>query len=192
MNIPAICRPPCTSPRSCSHRGLYRHPLCRSRATAIFPRRSADGNVDFPVVYARSIAAIDAGGTNYTLVAGVHVGCFDLFAQGHPQHRRPQGQERRPRVASPLGVADGGPCRARPGAGYSLGHQPLGRTVEAVCGRQGRRLLGLPPVPQDLRARHIGHVIVNTPSTDRGRSISAACWPATATSSASIRSRPSA
>ena len=52
--------------------------------------------------------------------------------------------------------------------------------------------LGFPPEPQELRARKIGHVILNIGRTGHGRSISAACCRATGTSSASIRSRPSA
>ncbi len=53
--------------------------------------------------------------------------------------------------------------------------------------------LGFPPEPQELRAQHIGRVIVNSARRPaRGRNISAACWRATGCSSATIRSRPSA
>ena len=52
--------------------------------------------------------------------------------------------------------------------------------------------LGFPPEPQELRARKIGHVVVNSAAIDPGRSTSAACWPATRTSCVSTRSRPSA
>ena len=45
--------------------------------------------------------------------------------------------------------------------------------------------LGFPPEPQELRARKIGHVILNTPRTSPGRSTSAAWWSATGSSSAS-------
>ena len=46
------------------------------------PKALADGKVDFTGGFAAfHVAAIDAGGTNYTLLAGVHAGCFELFAR---------------------------------------------------------------------------------------------------------------
>ncbi len=49
----------------------------REIATAL-----AEGKVDFTGGFAAyHVAAIDKGGTDYTLLAGVHVGCFELFAQ---------------------------------------------------------------------------------------------------------------
>ncbi len=52
--------------------------------------------------------------------------------------------------------------------------------------------LGFPPRPQELRARKIGRVIVNSASTGPGRSISAACVTGSREFVRSIRSRPSA
>jgi len=36
--------------------------------------------------------------------------------------------------------------------------------------------LGFPPQPQELRARHVGHVILDTTLDRPWSSISAACW----------------
>ena len=52
--------------------------------------------------------------------------------------------------------------------------------------------LGFPPEPQELRDRADRPRDPQPPRSGRGRSTSAACWPATGTSSASIRSPPSA
>ena len=86
--------------------------------------------------------------------------------RGHPQHCRSQRQDRgcccsrieRP----PVCVGYSCPYRARPCQRYPLGHQPVTDTGRAVRGGQNRCLSRLPPVPQDLRARHIGHVVVNS------------------------------
>ena len=88
-------------------------------------------------------------------------------AKRHPQHRRAEGQDRRRAGVrlEPARVADcdGRPCRARPGQGHPLGHRPR-RSSRSSCSQRARsmRFLGFPPEPQDLRARHIGHVIVNS------------------------------
>ena len=58
------------------------------------PQAFARGKVDFDPSRTPSnhVQAID-GGAPITILAGVHVGCFELFAQGrHPQHHRPEGQ----------------------------------------------------------------------------------------------------
>ena len=49
--------------------------------------------------------------------------------------------------------------------------------------------LGFPPEPQELRAKKIGRVVVNS-ATDRPWS-QAVCWPGTGSSSGGIRSPPS-
>jgi hypothetical protein len=60
------------------------------------------------------------------------------------------------------GGPDGGPGRARPHQGHPLDPRPKVKPIELF--EQGKidAFLGFPPEPQDLRTRHIGHVIVNT------------------------------
>ena len=149
--------------------GFHRYPLCRCVANAErhrSDRRTAKS--DFSCIRGLPLdrQAIDAGAP-ITVLAGVHVGCYELFAQSeHPQHRRPEGQERRragsgrPARCSSL---DGGPCRARPDQGYPLGHQtPSVKPIELFVEGKIDAFLAFPPEPQDLRARQIGHVIVNS------------------------------
>ena len=132
-------------------------------------------------------------------LAGVHPGCFELFAhEPHPHHQRPEGQERRHRrtwarastCTWPSWRPMSGSTRTRTSTGS---RSPDGQAHGAVRRGQGRCLPRLSARaagaarPQD-RPRDPQHA----PGPARGRSISAACWPATRTSSASIRSRPSA
>ena len=69
----------------------------------------------------------------------------------------------------------------------------LGQAAGAFAEGKIDAFLGFPPEPQELRARQYrSRDLQHAPSTARGRNISAACWRATANSSADIRSRPSA
>jgi NitT/TauT family transport system substrate-binding protein len=125
------------------------------------------GEVDFAVNYAANyVQAIDAGAA-ITLLTGVHVGCFELIAQ--------------------QGIRGIGDLK-----GKSVGVQALGSTphvllalLAGLVGLDAQRdiqwvtdpkikpmtkfidgeidaFLGFPPEPQELRARKIGHVLVNT------------------------------
>jgi NitT/TauT family transport system substrate-binding protein len=122
---------------------------------------------DFTLNFASQfVAAIDRGAP-ITVLAGVHVGCFELFAS-----------------SAIRGVAD---LRGR-----SVGAQSLGSSAQVFLGALAAGIgldpvrdirwvtdpeppplelfaagkieafLAFPPEPQDLRARHIGHVMVNT------------------------------
>jgi NitT/TauT family transport system substrate-binding protein len=127
----------------------------------------ARGDADFTVTYAAPLAIGIDGDAPITVVSGVHVGCFELF-----------GNE------SIRSIADL--------KGKSVGVQALGSsqhvftsTMAAYVGLDPTKdiqwvinpqvkptelyekgeidaFLGFPPEPQDLRARHIGRVIVNS------------------------------
>jgi NitT/TauT family transport system substrate-binding protein len=125
------------------------------------------GDVDFEVNYAANfIEALDEGAP-VTLLTGVHVGRFELFAQ--------------------LGIRGVNELKSK-----SVGVQALGSTphvlvvlLAGLVGLDAQReidwvtdpkvkpmdrfidgkidaFLGFPPEPQELRARKIGHVLVNT------------------------------
>jgi NitT/TauT family transport system substrate-binding protein len=127
----------------------------------------AHGEADFAAAYAsQCVRAIDAG-EPVMLLAGVMVGCFELFArEGIASVAELKGKS--------IGV----------GAAGSLSQQLL-TLITAQVGLDSRKdvqwvtdlsvkpielfvqgkidaFLGFPPEPQDLRARRIGHVIVNT------------------------------
>ena len=125
------------------------------------------GEIDFLTIFAGPlVTAIDAG-RPITVVAGVHVGCFELF-----------GTERVQRVLDLKGK--------------SVGMQALGSTphvflsamathvgldprhdidwvtsaevspMQLFVERKIDAFLGFPPEPQELRARGIGHVVINS------------------------------
>ena len=76
------------------------------------------------------------------MLAGMHVGCFELFGRRrHSQHRRSEGQDRRRRrvrrAAITLFDADGGPCRPRPRARTSIG-SPIRTPSRRTCSSTAR------------------------------------------------------
>src|ERR1700730_3473312 len=126
----------------------------------------ASGKVDFGLYYASSLVAGIDGGDAITGLAGVHVGCLELF-----------GNEAVHNVTDLKGKSVG-----VPGLGSAahmfvsvmaafVGLDPV-RDLRWVASQfpgpvelfaEGKvdAILAGPPTAQDLRARHIGHVVVN-------------------------------
>ena len=135
------------------------------------PEAIGRGKLDFGLSYAaQMIPAIDAGAA-LTVLAGVHVGCFELFATediGNVADLRGRS----------VGVGDSGSTAhvlvalmaaqvgLNPAKDISWVADPSVKPVEQFIEGKIDAVLGLPPQPQDLRARHAGHVIVNS-SVDR-------------------------
>jgi NitT/TauT family transport system substrate-binding protein len=130
----------------------------------------AGGEVDFTGNFVGPIISAVASGEPITFLAGVHAGCFELF--GHENIRS---------VADLKGKKVG-----VPGLGSSrhmfvsviaahIGLDPVNDIhwvtpespespppAELFADRRIDAFLGFPPEPQDLRARRIGHVVVDT------------------------------
>ena len=156
----------------------------------------ASGKVDFNMHFAPQwVSVVDAGGA-ITVLAGVHVGCFELF-----------GNEGIHSIADLKGKSVG--VTALGGSDHlfvsvmaaHIGLDPANdihwvtsqSPTPAELFAQGKidACLGLPPVPQDLRARMSGTSSSTARWTGHGRNISAACWRAIAIMCRNIRSRPS-
>ena len=125
------------------------------------------GKIDFGLQYAPLlIPAIDTG-ASLTVLAGVHVGCFELFAKdGIRSVADLKGRS--------VGVQDWG-STAHVLVALMAAHVGLDpatdirwvtdrsvKPIEQFVEGKIDAFLGFPPQPQDLRARQIGHVIVNS------------------------------
>ena len=128
-------------------------------------RGDIDFTLDFPSLY---IPAIEAG-VPVSVLAGVHVGCFELFAQNNiggirDLKGRSVGLKNAPPTFLALMAAQVGldPNRDIHWVTGSGATDPL----ELFATGQIDAFLGFPPEPQELRGRHAGHVIVNT-ATDQ-------------------------
>jgi NitT/TauT family transport system substrate-binding protein len=123
----------------------------------------ARGEVDFQLETPWTwVTAIDAG-EPLSLLAGVHAGCYELF--GNESVRGISDLKGRTAGAQAAGST-------RVGLAAHVGLDPI-KDIHWVTDPfleplelfvQGKidAFLGFPPEPQNLRARHVGHVIVNT------------------------------
>ena len=122
------------------------------------------GEADFSTAFAIDpIQAIDAGAP-IVVLAGVHVGCYELFAK--PDIRRITELKGKSVAAdSPLLLQL---MAAQVGLDpasdihWVTGTDPSFNPLELFAEGKIDAFLGFPPNPQELRARHIGHVIVST------------------------------
>jgi NitT/TauT family transport system substrate-binding protein len=132
--------------------------------TAAFGRAIGRGDADFGMSLVISqIQDIDADVPIVT-VAGVHVGCYELFAQQHIRHI---GELKGKRVAAfnpallNLIAAQVG---LNPAADFDWVNisDPSVNPLELFVQSKIDAYLAFPPHPQELRARGIGHVLVST------------------------------
>ena len=128
------------------------------------------GELDFTnFVPFQGIQLIEAG-TPIVVLAGIHIGCFELFAGEDIRHVADLKGKTIGLRATPVGVltlmaAEIGLDPAKDihwVTGAESGTDPLELFVQGKIDA----FLGFPPEPQELRARHAGHVILNT-TTDR-------------------------
>jgi NitT/TauT family transport system substrate-binding protein len=126
------------------------------------------GKVDFGFVYSpQVIPAIDAGEA-VTVLGGIHVGCFELFVkeEGVRNVADLKGKS--------VGVQDWGSTTHElvalmaahvgldPATDIHWVADPSVKPIEQFVEGKIDAILAFPPQPQDLRARRIGHVIVNS------------------------------
>ena len=127
----------------------------------------AHGKVDFQLNYAFNfVRALDVG-EPITVLSGVMVGCLELFAiEGTRTITDLKGKSVGVQALGSLGQALVTLMAAQVGLDPAKDlhwiTDPKLKPIELF--EQGRidAFLGFPPEPQDLRTRHIGHVIVNT------------------------------
>jgi NitT/TauT family transport system substrate-binding protein len=125
------------------------------------------GEVDFTLMFAAPIVATLDAGQPITAVAGVHIGCFELF-----------GNERVRSILDLKGKTVGvrglgsSPHLFLASMATYVGLDPLSdihwitslevRPMQLFAEGKIDAFLGFPPEPQELRARKIGHVVVNS------------------------------
>ena len=128
------------------------------------PQAFADGRVDFTVTFAvNHIQAIDHGAP-ITILAGVHAGCYELFArEGLGSITELKGKQ--------VGLQAGSPALLKlmaaqvgldPEKDFQWVIDPKVKPLDLFAEGKIDAFLGFPPEPQELRARHAGHVILDT------------------------------
>ena len=125
------------------------------------------GQVDFTMNYATNfVRSIDAGAP-ITLLAGIHVGCYELFTRAGIRSMADlkgksvgiQALGSNPHVLLTLLAAQVG---LDPSKDIHWVTDPSVKPIERFVDGKIDAFLGFPPEPQELRARQIGNVILNT------------------------------
>jgi NitT/TauT family transport system substrate-binding protein len=125
-------------------------------------RGEMDFGLDFPSLY---VTSIDAGAP-ISVLAGIHVGCFELFAQENLRgiadlKGKTVGLKAAPPTLLMLMAAHVG-LDPRHDLKFITNADPKIDPLELFVAGKIDAFLGFPPEPQILRARRVGHVIVNT------------------------------
>ena len=159
------------SPRTCcAWKALPMFAMWRRMPASANRRALARGEIDFTLHFSRRRWSSRSMPANaITIIAGVHVGCFELFGdRRHPQHRE---TSRARRWAIPESGYIPARCSCRPWPPMSglipakdihWVTSPSIPPMELFADGKIDAFLGFPPEPQELRARNIGHVIVNS------------------------------
>jgi NitT/TauT family transport system substrate-binding protein len=129
--------------------------------------RMARGELDFSLNFAAPLVLSVDAGEPVTVLAGVHSGCFELFANERIQSVFDlkgksvgvQGLGSIPHVFMSVMAAYVG---LDPVRDIDWVMSPKVRPKELFAAGKIDAFLGFPPEPQELRARNIGHVILNS------------------------------
>jgi NitT/TauT family transport system substrate-binding protein len=129
------------------------------------------GEADFTLAYAANfLRQIDAG-DKITLLSGVMIGCFELFAResihGIPDLKgKTVGVQGLGSLGNTLVLMMAAQVGLDPDKDIHWVADPAVKPIDLFIQGKIDAFLAFPPEPQDLRARHIGRVILNS-ATDR-------------------------
>ena len=140
-----------------------------SEGGSVLLDKIAGGEADFTMMYAAILVGAMDAGLPLTVVAGVHPGCFELLAHEPIQTVSDLKGKK-------VGVQDLGSNDLRhelvaimaadvgldPDKDIDWVADPLVEPMQLFAEGRIDAFLGFPPEPQELRARNIGHVVVNS------------------------------
>jgi NitT/TauT family transport system substrate-binding protein len=131
----------------------------------------ARNELDWTLEFAPAAIKEFEAGAAATIVAGVHVGCFELFAQEHIRGMtdlkgRTVGVSAQTETPRDLVSIMANYVGLDPDKDINWVHNPSARSMELFIERKIDAFFASTPRAQELRARNIGHSIVNS-STDR-------------------------
>jgi NitT/TauT family transport system substrate-binding protein len=164
--------PICTAPQYVAEALLHEEGFTavhyvRREGRAASYQALASGEADFDMAFAGArIIGVDTGDP-IVILAGIHVGCLELFGterirtirdlKGKSVAVTDLGSGRHLFLASILAYVG-----LDPHTDVHLATQPAGEAMRLFADGQIDAFMAWPPEPQELRARQIGHSIVNT------------------------------
>jgi NitT/TauT family transport system substrate-binding protein len=131
----------------------------------------ARGEADFSITPVPSLVTRIDAGEQLTLLSGIHIGCFELFGserirslsdlKGKRVGVSALGSGRHIFLATMLAHVGLDPRRD-----VDWVTRPVAESMQMFARGEIEAFMGFPPEPQELRAKKIGHVVVNT-TTDK-------------------------
>jgi len=122
---------------------------------------------DFALNFASSLTAAIDRGVAITVLAGIHAGCFGLF--GHEVIRGIADLKGKSVAVGSMGspahlfvAAMASQVGIDPGTDIHWITAPSPNSIELFIDGKADAFLGFPPQPQELRARQIGHLVVDS------------------------------
>jgi len=168
MRIPIICHAPQFIAEDLLRaEGFTDVRFVDAASSAEINKAVASGKVDFNMHFAPQWVSVIDGGGAVTVLTGVHVGCFELF--GKEGIRSITDLKGKTVGITALGSSDhlfvsviGAHIGLNPANDIHWVTSQSPTPAELFADDKIDASLGLPPVAQDLRARHVGHVVVNS------------------------------
>jgi len=172
MRTPSICHAPqFVAEELLRAEGFTEIQYIEAKSTAEINEAVTSGRVDFNMHFAPQWVSMIDGGGPVTVLTGVHVGCFELF--GKEDVRSIADLKGKTVGVAALGSSDHLFVSVM---AAHIGLDPV-KDIHWVTSQSptpaelfsdGKidACLGLPPVPQELRARNVGHVVVNSSMDD--------------------------
>ena len=172
MRIPVICHAPQFVAEELLHaEGFTDVRFVDAASSAEINDAIASGKADFNLHFAPQWVSVIDGRRAITVLAGVHVGCFELF--GNQGIRNVTDLKGKTVGVTALGSSDhlfvsviAAHIGLDPANEINWITSQSPTPAELFADGKIDACLGTPPVAQDLRARQVGHVIVNS-SMDR-------------------------
>jgi len=130
-------------------------------------RAVASGDADFTIIFSAPVLLTIDAGAPVVLLGGVHVGCFELFATERIRSIRDlkgktvavQSLQSSQHIFLSSMAAYVG---LDPGKDINWATHSSEKSIQLLAERRIDAFLAFPPEPQELRARKIGHVVVNS------------------------------
>src|SRR5246127_83103 len=168
MRTPSLCHAPqFVAEELLRAEGFTEIQYVEVKSSAEINEAVASGRVDFNTHFAPQWASVIDSGAPVTVLSGVHVGCFELF--GKDDIRSIADLKGKTVGVAALGSSDhlfvsvmAAHIGLDPANDIRWGTSQSPTPAELFAEGKIDACLGLPPVPQELRTRNIGHVVVNS------------------------------
>jgi NitT/TauT family transport system substrate-binding protein len=168
VRIPSICRAPqYVADELLRGQGFTEIEYVRKAGGGASVAALAKGEADISMNYSGPVIVRLDAGDPLVVLAGIHVGCFELFGTDRVRSIRDlkdktvavvelNGSEHV--VLNSMAAYVG----LNPRKDIHFVAHPVAESIELLAAGKIDAFLGFPPIPQELRARKIGHSVVNS------------------------------